>query len=138
MFDKQSCSVIIILLSLVLMLACSQSGKAEGPGGAVQLFYQQLNDGNYNSAKEMYSAEARATLDDPELSSAGGFRTWAETQTKNRSISNVNILQELGDDGGATIDFEITYRDGTTKTSQVRLTEEDGEWKLGFSLDLSL
>jgi len=136
MLDKRS-SLAIILLAFGLMLACSQSGEAEGPGGAVQLFYEQLNDGNYNSAKDMYSTEARATLDDPELSSAGGFRTWANTQTKERSITNVEVLQEERDDSGSTIDYRITYRDGSTKTSQVRMTEEEGAWKLGFSLDIS-
>ena len=136
MFDKRS-SLAIILLAFGLLLACSQSGEAEGPGGAVQIFYEQLNDGNYNNAKEMYTAEARATLDDPELSSAGGFRTWADTQTKKRSISKVEILQEEPDDSGATIDYQITYRDGSTKKSQVRLIEEEGIWKLGFSLDIS-
>jgi hypothetical protein len=136
MFDKRS-SLVIILLAFGLMLACSDSGEAEGPGGAVQLFYEQLNDGNYNSAKEMYSAEARVTLDDPELSSAGGFRTWANTQTKDRSIEKVEILNEAVDESGATIDYKITYDDGSTKMSQVQLVEEEGAWKLGFSLDIS-
>jgi hypothetical protein len=136
MFDKRS-SLVIILLAFGLMLACSGSGEAEGPSGAVQLFYEQLNDGNYNSAKEMYSAEARATLDDPELSSAGGFRTWANTQTKDRSIRKVEILNEAVDESGATIDYRITYGDGSSKMSQVRLAEEEGAWKLGFSLDIS-
>jgi hypothetical protein len=126
----------LLILVLGLILACSQSGEAEGPGGAVQLFYQQLNSGNYNAAKEMYNAEVRATLDDPELSSPSGFRTWANTQTKDRTISKVEILESASDETGATIDYEIKYRDGSTKKGQVHLTQEEGEWKLGFSLDL--
>ena len=126
----------LLVLALGLMLACSQSGEAEGPGGAVQLFYQQLNDGNYNAAKEMYNSEVRATLDDPEVSSAAGFRTWANTQTKDRTISKVEILESTADETGATIDYEIVYRDGSTKKSRVRLIQEEGGWKLGFSLDL--
>jgi hypothetical protein len=119
------------------MPACSRGVDAEGPAGAVQLFYEQLNDGKYNNAKEMYSTEVRATLDDPEVSSEVGFRTWADTQTKNRTISEVEILAEVSDESGATVDFRIAYRDGTAKTSQVKLTQENGEWKLGFALELS-
>jgi len=126
----------LLALALGLILACSQSGEAEGPGGAVQLFYQQLNSGNYNAAKEMYNAEVRATLDDPEVSSASGFRAWANTQTKERTISKVEILESVSDETGATIDYEIQYKDGSTKKSQVHMTQEEGEWKLGFSLDL--
>jgi hypothetical protein len=135
MFDKRH-STVPLLLALALTLACSSGGESEGPGGTVQLFYQHLNDGKYNDAKEMYNAEARATLDDPELSSDAGFRTWANTQTKERSISEVEILESATDDTGATIDYEIRYEDGTVKKSRVKLTEESGEWKLGFSLDL--
>jgi hypothetical protein len=126
----------LLVLALGLVLACSQSGEAEGPGGAVQLFYQQLNSGNYNAAKEMYNSEVRATLNDPEVSSASGFRTWADSQTKERTISKVEILESVSDETGATIDYEIRYRDGSKKKSQVHLTQEEGEWKLGFSLDL--
>ena len=136
MFDKRS-YLSIMIVAFGLMLGCSQGDEAEGPGGAVQLFYQQLNDGNYNSAKEMYTAEARATIDDPELSSADGFRRWADTQTKGRSISKVEILAETVDETGATIDYEIRYEDGSTKKSRVKLADEQGSWKLGFSLDIS-
>jgi hypothetical protein len=130
---KRQPALLLILLVIGLMLACSKSGEAEGPGGAVQQFYEQLNSGNYNAAKEMYNAEARATLNDPELSSAAGFRTWANTQTKDRTISKVEILESASDESGATIDYEIQYRDGSTKRGQVQLTQEEGEWKLGFS-----
>lgn len=126
----------LALLALGLTLACSKGGDAQGPGGAVQLFYERLNDGDYSAAREMYNAESRATLNDPEFSSAAGFRTWADTQTKGRSISEVEILQSVNDATGATVDYEIRYRDGSTKKSRVRLTEEEGEWKLGFALDL--
>jgi hypothetical protein len=134
---KRQPSLLLILVAIGLLLACSKSGEAEGPGGVVQQFYDQLNSGNYSAAKEMYNAEARATLNDPEVSSAAGFRTWANTQTKDRTISRVEIIESASDETGATVDYEIQYRDGSAKRGQVRLTQEEGEWKLGFSLDLS-
>lgn len=132
MSDKQS-RLMVVLVALGLMLACSQSVEEEGPGGAVQTFYRHLNDGNYVEAKDMYNVEARATLDDPELSSSSGFRSWAEIQTKNRSISSVSILETSTDDTGADIQYEISYRDGSSKTSNVRLTLEDGDRRLAES-----
>lgn len=135
MFDKRSALSILVLV-LGLALACSSGGESADPGGAVQLFYKHLNNGKYNDAKEMYNAEARATLDDPEVSSEAGFRSWADTQTKQRSIAEVEILSSATDDSGATVDYEIRYEDGSVKKSRVKLTQEDGAWKLGFSLEL--
>jgi hypothetical protein len=134
MSDKSLLPLLLLLL-LGLVLSCSQETEEEGPQGAVKRFYRHLNSGDYQAAKEMYNAEARVTIDDPELFSEAGFRKWAEEQTNNGSIKGVEILQAVDDDTGADIEYEISYRDGTTKRSRVRLTQEEGEWKLGFAMD---
>lgn len=136
MFDKRSLLLVLLLLP-ALMLSCSQSTDEAGPAGAVKQFYTHLNDGDYQAAKEMYDAEARKTVEDPELFSEAGFRSWAEEQTKRRSIKGVEILQAVDDETGTDIEYEISYRDGSSKTSRVRATEEEGEWKLGFAMDVT-
>jgi hypothetical protein len=136
MLDKRSLPLVLLLLP-VLMLSCSQSTDEGGPGGAVKRFYTHLNNGDYQAAKEMYDAEVRKTVDDPELFSEAGFRSWAEEQTKRRSIARVEVLQATGDETATDVEYEITYRDGSSKKSRVRLTQEEGEWRLGFAMDVA-
>jgi hypothetical protein len=136
MFDKRSLLFVLLLLP-ALMLSCSQSTDEGGPGGAVKQFYGHLNNGDYQAAKAMYDAEARKTVEDPELFSEAAFRSWAEEQTKRRSITGVEVLQAVDDETGADIEYEISYRDGSSKRSSVRATQEEGTWKLGFAMDVT-
>lgn len=122
-----------LILAVGLIAGCSGgSSEEEGPGGAVQQFYRHLNDGDYAAAKAMYSAEVLAVLDDPEVSSEEGFRSWARTETKEGSVSAVDILGEEAAEEEVRIEYRVDYRDGTSKTGSVTVTQRDGVWKLGF------
>ncbi len=136
MFDNRSLLFALLLLP-ALMLSCSQSTDEGGPAGAVKQFYTHLNNGDYQAAKEMYDSETRKTVEDPVLFSEAGFRSWAEEQTRRRSITRVEVIQAVDDETGADIEYEITYRDGSSKRSRVRSTLEEGEWKLGFAMDVA-
>jgi len=122
----------LVVVAVGLIPACGPGAEESGPGGAVQRFYRHLNDGDYATAKALYNAETRKMLDDPDLSSEEGFREWAAQQTRDGSISRVEILSaEIAGDE-ARVEFEIRFRDGSTQAGQVTAKLEDGEWKLGF------
>ena len=122
-----------LLATVTLIVACSGSDQATGPGGAVQRFYEHLNAGDYAAAKSLYNAEALRLLNDPEFSSDEGFANWAKGHTRDGSISEVTILgtEEL-ESGETRVEFQINYEDGSSTTAEVTATEEDGEWKLGL------
>jgi len=123
----------VLLLALALILACSGTDEASGPGGAVQRFYEHLNSGDYADAKSLYNAEALELLNDPDFSSEEGFANWAKEHTKAGSISEVTILgTEALESGGSRVEFQINYDDGSSTTAEVTATEENGEWKLGL------
>jgi len=122
----------ICLLLLATVAACgpAEEGRAEGPGGVVQDFYERLNEA-YAEAKAMYSSEARTILDDPGTTD-DMFAGWARQETKQGSIDRVRVLSsELGE-GSADVEVEILYGDGSSSTKNVSLIEENGEWKLNL------
>lgn len=123
---------LVIILALGLIPACSPGADESGPGGAVQRFYEHLNNGEYADAKALYNAEARKLLDDPEFSSDEGFRDWARQHTHQGSISEVKILSAETVEGEAHVEFEIVFDDGSTQAGQVTTTLENDEWKLGL------
>ncbi len=123
---------------LLLTLACCAvvfcaSGEKDGtPGHAVQQFYDHLNAGRYAAAKQLYSAEALAVIDDPALSSEDAFHEFAVTETKQRTVSEVVVISSETGEAEAEVEYEVRYGDGGYKRSTVRLTLEDGVWKLGL------
>jgi len=124
------CLTVVTLLGLIL--ACAPGAEESGPGGAVQRFYRNLNDGDYATAKALYNAEARALLDDPDFSSEEGFRTWARQHTREGTISKVDILTVDTAGEEARVEYRILFEDGSAETGEVTATLEDGEWKLGL------
>ena len=121
-----------LLLLALSLCGCSSEPADTGPGAAVRQFYDRLNQGDHTGAIALYSAESRGVLDDP--AGSGVFGGWAEGETKGRSVAEVRIVStaEHAGGGGAEVQFEVRYRDGTSVTRQVSLVQEDGAWRLGF------
>ena len=121
--------LLVPVLALLVVLGCSSGGGTDGPGQVVQDFYKHLNDGDYDDAMSMYSAETREVLAAPD----SGFAEWAKSETKSGKVDAVEVVsQEDVSDEAATVRYEVVYEDGSKATRSVSLTFEDGVWKLGF------
>ena len=134
MTDRQrwmTAAIPAILLALSLAACSGANDQAEEgtPAAAVQEFYRHLDQGQYDSAQAMYSAEARDIVADPEM-----FRSWADQATRQRSIDRVSIVDSTVDESqtSATVDFEIAFEDGSSEAYSVDLVDEGGAWKLGL------
>jgi len=122
----------LLVLACLTVLACSP-GAEDGPSATVRQFYDDLNAGRYDAAKALYSADVRSMFEDPSLSSEDTFRTWADSETKNGTISKFKIgSKEIDESGTATVEFRITYDNGESQSARVTLTQEDGRWVLGL------
>ena len=128
-------SALPVLLA-ALALGCGSSGSTGGadgsPGAVVQEFYRHLNAGEYASAMTLYDAEAHEYLEDPSTTEDSTFAEWARLETKSGAIDTVRVLAEDVNETTAIVDFEVVYRDGSTAKHNVRLTHEEGRWKLGM------
>jgi len=80
----------------------------------------------------LYDAEAHEFLEDPSTIEDSSFAEWARLETKSGAIDTVRVLAEEISETTANVDFEVVYRDGSTAKHNVRLTREDGQWKLGM------
>jgi stress response protein SCP2 len=77
----------------------------------------------------MYSNAAREIVADPEM-----FRSWATQATRQGTIDRVDIVDSTVAESQteASVDFDITFHDGSTAAYSVELVDEGGEWKLGL------
>jgi hypothetical protein len=124
---------ILLFAALGLLIAGCSGEETSGPGQAVETFYDRLNAGEYVAAKALYTAEMRDMLGDPASASDSGFVDWAKTATRDGTIDSVRITQEQTDEeGGATVEYEIVYRDGSTAQHNVTMKLEEGAWRLGL------
>jgi hypothetical protein len=121
-----------------LALSCSKPARegaavqqAAGPERSVEEFYQHLNAGNYSGAKRLYDAHTLGMIEDPQNAGEEGFAKWAQLETRQGTIDHVRVVNSEVREPGATVDYEVVYRDGSTRRATVRLTQEGGQWKLG-------
>lgn len=115
-----------------VLLYCASPPQPPGPEQSVEQFYRHLNDGNYTEAMSLYNAKTLDVLEDPQNTNDGGFAQWAQLETKQGTVDHVRVLNAHVQDTAATVDYEVIYRDGSTKRASVELTQEDGQWKLGL------
>jgi hypothetical protein len=120
-----------VLICLALALSCAPSDE-NTPGAAVKTFYRHLNDGRNSEAMAMYNAEASRMFDDPSIAAVGVFDDWVATETKKRSIREVEIVDAAAQERSAEVKFRVEYDDGSSKDGEVSLTLEQGQWKLGL------
>jgi hypothetical protein len=131
MKTRMACSM-LLAGALLSALGCGGGPAPGGPAATVQQFYDHLNSGAYAEAKALYSAEVMAVVGDPEITSDADFRQWAEGETKSGGIAEVEIVDSAETEGTANVSFEIHYDDGSTIERSVELTQEAGQWRLGF------
>jgi hypothetical protein len=118
-------------LALLLLAGCapgdgSSTPDPGTPGAAVHQFVTQVNAGDLESARDLYSSETRQIVEDPEI-----FQSWADQFTHDRTVTDISILESSVAEDTATVQFEIVFEDGSKTSHSVELVSEQGDWKLG-------
>jgi hypothetical protein len=115
-------SLLACLLALVPM-GCGSSS----PSDVVRKALAKANEGNYSTASEFLTAEARKK----EIYSKDPKKFW-DTITSDGTIKEVEIIKEEVRGEGATVELKITYKDGETVKVKEELVKEGGSWKAPF------
>jgi hypothetical protein len=125
------CATVIVLATV----GCSPGASLFGgsPESTVTRFYDQLNKGEYSKAKSLLTADARQLVDGPLMVLAGGFANFAEQETKRGTIREVKILSSVARGEGATVQYQVVFKDGSIETKSNSLSKEDGSWKMGIA-----
>jgi hypothetical protein len=113
---------------LVLMLcACSQS-----PESTVEAYFDAVADNRVEEAIDFYSLK---DVKESNLTTAKGKLQMIVGEQharieKNGGLASVKAKLVEQKDDEATVEVEISYKNGQTKTDRIRLVKESGRWKL--------
>jgi len=130
---KPSMRFCVLAVFSALVLGCS-GGGTETQGGAastVRTFYDHLNAGQYDDAKALYTDDVRGQIF-PDSDADEGFREWADLETHERTLKDFTVVNETDAEGGTTIEFELLFKGGERKQRRVTVSQENGDWRLGF------
>jgi len=115
----------LLLLPCVLVaVAC----LASGPEATVKRFYSAVEDGEIDKATGLVSSRIINLLGEDKLRKALSEQALEIKEKGGIKSVKVDELNEVGEiaEGKVT----ITYGNGTQETEEVKLTKEDGKWKL--------
>ena len=123
------CTLLILCVSFI---ACKgKSPFQKSPGEVVKASYMAANEGRYSDMKDLFSADGKKLLDSDMAQLAGGLKGICDKETKNGTISKVEIVSENIRGEGASVIVNIFYKDGSKKTNDSNgLILENGSWKL--------
>ena len=121
-----------VLCLLALCAACSSSPSTSEAELAIQQFYDRLGSEDYTAALNLYKSDVREALQISGGQVDQGYVEWAQEETKMGKVNGIEIVEESVDGDTAEVKYRIAYGDGSTSDRSVKLTQEDGEWKLGY------
>ncbi len=100
------------------------------PGEVIRLTFEAANAGRYEEAEKHLSAVALKQIHGLVARLAGGHIKLWDGWTKNRTITQIEVLKEETGKGGVTVYYRFHFKDGTSKEDDDSLVLEDGEWKI--------
>ena len=121
-----------VLCLLALCAACSSSSSTSEAELAIQQFYDRLGSEDYTAALSLYKTDVREALQISGGQVDQGYVEWAQEETKMGKVNGIEVVEESVDGDTAEVKYRIAYGDGSTSDRSVKLTREDGEWKLGY------
>ena len=124
---------IAALCLLTLCVACSSSSESGSETQiAIQQFYDSLGAGDYPAVLGMYTSDVRQMLELPGGEVDENYQDWAKGETKDGKVDRIEIVEESVETDTAEVKYRVVYGDGSTAERSVKMTREEGQWKLGF------
>lgn len=122
--------VISVLAVLAILMGCNLlSGNS--PAKVVQEFHRLVEKGELSKAYELVSQSGKGLL--AMAGGAQGLSSGTNEIKQKGGIKNIKIIKEDVTGEMATVNFEITYGNGSVKKDNEKLIKEDGKWKLDVS-----
>lgn len=121
---------LLFIISLIFFIGCDSS---KSPSDVVKDLYSAANEGKYSDAEKLFSQETLNAIKGLLGQMGGGLKGICDENTKNGSITRVEILKEEIRGEGATVIARIYFKDNTTKENdKTSLIKEKGIWKITF------
>jgi hypothetical protein len=129
---------LIVACLCIVLDGCSGGGNSvsnafdfSSPSSVVKKLFNACNAGEYSKAKELYTTSLQKTIDGDLGALAGGMKGICDDETRNGTITNVEIKSEDVRGEGAVVIANIHFKDGNTKEAdKSELIKENGVWRL--------
>lgn len=112
-----------VCATVVLLLA----GCSPSPKGVVEAYYQNLDQGKITEAGKLLSSRVTAMAGEEKM--RAGLQSDAERMQKKGGIASITVEGEAKGELG-TFQAHIKYKDGSETDNEVKVTKEDGGWKI--------
>jgi hypothetical protein len=122
-----------ILITCAMLISCkgTYTPFQKSPGDIVKAYYTAANGGRYSDVKALFSEDGKKLLDSDLAQLAGGIKGISDKDTKNGTVTKVEIVSQSIRGEGATVIANVFYKDGSTKSNdKSSLILENGSWKL--------
>jgi len=118
-----------LVVFLTLLSGCGLGQKS--PSQVVKAFYEAANAARYSEVEQYIASDTLSLVKGTLGAFAGGLKGWCDLETKNGTLTKVDIIREEARGEGATVFARIHFKDGTTKENdKTQLIKEKGEWKI--------
>jgi len=121
------------LITCVMLISCKGTSTPfqKSPGDIVKAYYAAANEGRYSDVRALFSEGGKKLLDSDLAQLAGGIKGICDKDTKNGTVTKVEIVSQSIRGEGATVIANVFYKDGSTKSNDTSpLILENGSWKL--------
>ncbi len=115
--------VSLTFVLLLVAVACGMFRKS--PGAVTRQFYELVEEGELGTAYDLLSIESKKMIHD-----STRLRYFTERIKEKNGIKRFEILKEEVTGEIATVNFQISYGDGSVKADEVDLVKESGRWRL--------
>ncbi len=117
--------IFCVIVSLMLLSGCSQK-----PADVAESFVYHIEEGNFESAVDLFSAQVIATFGREKLI-RGVKRSHTDMLEKGGVDSFMVISEEPSTDGmSIMLEYEITFKNGERNSSTMDIVKQNGKWKI--------
>lgn len=116
-------SLRILFICLVSLVLSGCSGPV--PSALMKSAFMKANEGKYSDANEFLCEFLKKHLSTEELR-----QEFWDKVTKQKSITGIDIQKEDEQRVSSTVDFKVSYKDGTSIETKEVLIKENGFWRL--------
>ena len=122
----------LLFVALLGLASCGTTLLGgSSPTSIVKDYYTACNAGNYSTAENYLSEDAR-NLNHGSLGQlAGGTKAACDHDSRNGTVTTVEIKSESVRGEGATVIANIHFKNGSVKIGDVtQMIKENGNWKV--------
>jgi hypothetical protein len=121
---RGACLFLAISFLTLVITGCSHASNS--PANTVKSAYEAANRGDYSEASKYLSEEIKRSAE--ELGGSEALKTVWDKVTRNKTVKEIEIKDEIITGDEATVNFKLVFTDNSSDTDKENLRKIDGAW----------